>query len=702
MKLRKNQLLLYFILIFGAFMMCHLQTTFAQPIEMEWAASMGGAVANDRGNSVILDGSGNVYVTGRFRGTSDFDPGVGIYNLTSNGDDDVFILKLDALGNFLWAASVGGAFNEEAHSVSTDASDNVYVIGSFGGTIDFDPSAGTYDLTSSGARDVFLLKLDSQGSFLWASSMGGSTSSDLGISISNDALGNVYMTGQFDDIADFNPGVDTFNLTPFTINAEDVFVVKLDSLGSFQWAVSIGGFDNDRAYSISNDAWGNVYVTGRYAGTVDFDPGVGTYNLTSNGGMDAFVLKLDSLGSFLWAASMGGANTEVGYSISTDVSGNVYVGGAHYGTADFDPGVGTYNLASNGASDGFVVKLDSQGNFRWAASLGGTGLDQGTSISHDDLGYLYITGLYNDTVDFDPGIGTYYLTSKGNSDVFVLKLDTLGNFLWASSIGAAVGNDYGLSVAYDGSGNVHVTGQFAGTVDFDPGVGTYNLTSNGGYDAFILKYSQCSPSSGTDVITSCISHTWIDGNTYTSSNNTATHTISSGASNGCDSIVTLDLTIVTIDTSVTIFLDDNWLANASSGTFQWIECAKDSILPNETSAAFEPFTDGSYAVIITDNVCSDTSACIYVQVVDINELQNPSDLSVYPNPINDVLIFEFKSVQDRMITIYNSTGQAVVTHVGNEEKLEVRLEYVASGLYFFVLRDRPGKKIIAQGKFAKR
>ncbi|MBL4755903.1 MAG: T9SS type A sorting domain-containing protein [Flavobacteriales bacterium] len=492
MKLRKNQLLRYFILLFGAFMLCPLQTTTAQPVELEWAASMGGALGNDQGNSVILDASGNVYVTGRFKGTADFDPGVGIYNLTSNGDFDVFILKLDALGNFLWAASVGGAGWEEGASISIDASDNVYVIGSFGGTIDFDPSVGTYDLTSSGAHDVFILKLDSQGAFLWASSMGGATSSDRGNSISNDALGNVYMTGQFDDLADFDPGVDTFNLTPVTVNASDVYVAKLDSLGSFLWAAAVGGtFSSDRGYSISNDASGNVYVTGRCSGTVDFDPGVGTYNLTANGGMDAFVLKLDSQGSFLWAATIGGVNNEIGYSISTDVSGNVYLCGVFFGTGDFDPGVGTYNLTSNGSSDVFVVKLDSLGNFRWAASLGGTGSETGMSISNDELGNLYITGMYTGTVDFDPGVGTYNLISKGLSDVFVVKLDTLGNFLWAFSMGAAVGHDYGLSVAYGASGNVHVTGRFAGTVDFDPGVGTYNLTSpNGWYDVFVSKINQ--------------------------------------------------------------------------------------------------------------------------------------------------------------------------------------------------------------------
>ncbi|MBK9256192.1 MAG: SBBP repeat-containing protein [Saprospiraceae bacterium] len=453
-----------------------------------WAKSMGGT-SSDIGIGIAVDGSGNVYTAGSFQGTADFDPGAGTANLTSAGFQDIFVSKLDANGNFLWAKSMGGTSSDIGIGIAVDGSGNVYTTGYFNGTIDFDPGAGMVNLSSAGNGDIFVSKLDANGNFLWAKSMGG-TGEDIGRGIAVDGSGNVYTTGNFAGTVDFDPGAGTANL--ISAGSRDIFVSKLDANGNFLWAKSMGGTGDDYAIAIAMDGSGNVYTTGNFAGTVDFDPGAGTANLISAGSRDIFVSKLDANGNFLWAKSMGGTAEDNGSGIVVDGSGNVYTMGNFQGTADFDPGAGTANLISAGSRDIFVLKLDANGNFLWAKSMGGTDIDNCYGIALDGSGNVYTTGYFQGTADFDPGAGTANLTSAGGEDIFVSKLDANGNFLWAKSIGGTA-TDIGVSIAVDGSGNVHTTGYFGGTVDFDPGAGTANLTSAGGEDIFVSKLGPACP-----------------------------------------------------------------------------------------------------------------------------------------------------------------------------------------------------------------
>jgi hypothetical protein len=367
-----------------------------------WAKSFGG-FSEDIGHSIAVDGSGNVYTTGYFYESVDFDPGEGTANLTSAGEQDVFVSKLNSSGDFLWAKSFGGILYDAAYSIATDNSGNVYTTGFFQGTVDFDPSDGTTNRTSVGSTDVFVSKLNSSGDLLWAMGFGG-TSDDWGYSIAVDSSGNVYITGFF----------------------YDVFVSKLNSSGDFLWVKSFSGSASKYSHSIAVDSSGNVYTTGYFLGTADFDPGEGIANLTSAGFADAYVSKLDSSGNHVWVKSFGGSSGTYGHSIAVDSSGNVYTTGSFYESSDFDPGAGTANLTSVAEEDAFVSKLNSSGDLLWAKGFGGTSNDSGYSIAVDSSGNVYTTGFFYDTVDFDPGEGTMNLTSAGGSDVFVLKLNSLG------------------------------------------------------------------------------------------------------------------------------------------------------------------------------------------------------------------------------------------------------------------------------------
>lgn len=638
----------------------------------EWVRTFGN-LQDNYAESIALDAAGNVYTTGLLGLTTDFDPGLGTYNLSTNGGSDVFVQKMDANGNFIWARSFGGTSSDQGNASIIDPSGNVYTTGFFTGTADFDPGAGTYYLTSamgifnSPSQDVFIHKMDANGNFLWAKSFGGPAYDDA-LSIVVDDAGFVYVTGKYADTVDFDPGAGVYNLISAGPQS-DIYVLKLDTNGNFIWARAFdGSTGNDTGRSVDVDSAGNVYTTGDFQGTVDFDPGTGTSIYSPVGVGDAFVQKMNATGDFIWVKTFGGATSDVAESVSVSPTGNVYITGRFEQTVDFDPGAGIYNLTSNGGLDIFTCKLNTSGNLIWAKSFGGTGHDWGQANAIDTDESVYITGLFYWTVDFDPGAGAYNLTSNGVNDVFISKLDSAGNFNWSGSFGGT-GNEWSWSVAVDDISNVYTTGYFEATVDFDTGTGVDNITSNGNYDIFVHRLNQCVGGTGTQVVTACDSYTWIDGNTYTSSTNTPTWSYSFAT--GCDSIVTLDLTIansttgtdvqsacdsytwidentytssnnsaswiltnmqgcdsiVTLDLTIIPLPDTSVLASGSSLTadinansYQWLNCDDNySILPGETNQSFFPQSVGNYAVEITLNGCTDTSSCYYFDDAGIAE-----------------------------------------------------------------------------------
>ena len=614
------------------------QLTIAQNPNFEWAKQMGGT-NYDKGYSITTDAVGNVYTTGMFGGTVDFDPGAGTANLTSAGGSDIFIQKLDAAGNLLWIKQMGGTSNDEGYSIITDAGGNVYTTGWFKGTADFDPGAGITNLTSAGEEDIFILKLSPAGNLLWVKQMGG-TYYDKGFSITTDAISNVYTTGYFCGTVDFDPGAGTANLT--SANYQDIFIQKLDSAGNFLWAKKMGSTLDDEGNCITTDPSGNVYTTGYFYGTVDFDPGVGITNLTSTEKSDIFIQKLDGSGNLLWAKKIGGSSYDEGRSITTDAVGNVYTTGSFGSIVDFNPGAGNTNLTSAGASDIFIQKLDGAGNFLWAKKMGGTSVDYGHSITIDADGNVYTTGFFGDTADFDPGAGTANLTSVGKSDIFIQKLDAAGNLLWVKQMGGTY-YDYGMSITTDASSNVYTTGNFWYTADFEPGAGTTNLTSVAYDDIFIQKLSQCN-----------------------------------------------------VDVSLTI-TDPTITANASGASYQWLDCDNNfTAIAGETAQSFTATANGNYAVEITQNTCVDTSQCVTISTVGINKNNILNQISVYPNPTTGKIFIKGENIHTdafsvvERVEIINPIGQTIKQYTVRNKTILIDISSQTKGIYFLRITTNKG------------
>lgn len=480
-----------FILFIG----CILNSgVYAQPAFL-WAKQMvdGGY---DSGWSIAVDSNGNVYTTGYFGGIVDFDPGVGTFNLTSAGGRDIFISKLDPSGGFIWAKRFGGATDDKGSGITVDKYGNVYTIGDFYGTVDFEPGVGIYNLSAAGSAgsDVFISKLNAAGNFVWAKQLGGGNS-EVASAINVDNNGSIYTAGGFVGTADFDPGPGIYNLV--STGYDKIFVCKLDSAGNFTWAKQMGGMYGEFVWDMAIDDNHNVYTTGRFQGTADFDPGSGTYNLTCAGNWDIFISKLDSSGNFAWAKQIGSTDFDCGYSLAFDMSNNVFITGCFMATTDFDPGSGVYNLTSAGVNDIFITKLDYSGNFCWVKQMGGTSNDAGNALAVDDYGNIYIAGNFRSApADFDPGLDNYILSCSGFNDFYLCKLDAKGNFICAGSMGGTGGSGMNecFAMALNANGDVYLTGQFASTAcDFDPGSSTYNLSSTESYDIFITKLRGCTP-----------------------------------------------------------------------------------------------------------------------------------------------------------------------------------------------------------------
>lgn len=660
----------------------------SQGFQYEWAIGIGG-LANESGQSIAVDAEGSVYATGKFVGTVDFDPGPGVFYLNTNGSEDVYVSKFDSSGNFVWAKSFVSPGNNDnwCNSICLDHDGNLLMTGHFSDTVDFDPSPLVYTLFPTGYSDIFICKLNNSGDLIWAKNFG-SAGSNAGSSIIVDDFGAIYAVGFFTDSVDFDSGAGVFNL--ISNGSTDIFISKFSPSGNLVWAKSVGGISNDGITACALDGNGNIHITGTYKGTVDFNPGPGVFNLQYLEYFpDIFISKLDSSGNFIWAKSIAGYddfnsswNGNVPYSIAVDDAGNVYTTGAFQYIVDFDPGPGVYYLTSNGGHDVFISKLNANGEFVWAKAMGydlsaPSFSDIGTSLTVDNAGNIFTTGCFWETVDFDPGPSVFPLSSNGGREIFLLKLDSAGNFVRAISLGGSGESDVSLCIVNDASGNIYTTGFFSGVVDFNPGIGQSILSSNGYDDAFILKLGHCLSTYYIIEQSACVEYNF-NGNMLTNSGSYQDTLLSFL---GCDSIVALDLTIIPVDISVV--QNGNTLTAGTNGAiYQWIDCTNgNTIIPGATNQSFTTTINGSYAVIVSENGCTDTSMCYTISNIGIDKNNQDIGFTISPNPAKNRLVVH-SSVNLMSIEIFASTGQLLQKQKSSKGNKQINISSLPPGNYF--------------------
>lgn len=631
-----------------------------------WAKKIGGTM-DDFATGIAIDGAGNVLLTGYFNGTADFDPNAGTYSLTAAGTNpDIFVAKLTSVGNFSWATKFGIVGQDHGYGITVDAANNVYTTGDFQGTVDFDPGVGTFTLNSfAGNPDVFISKLDASGNFLSALRMGGS-GNDHGRSIAVDGTGNIYTTGYFFGTADYDPGAGTISLTAATGGGSDIFVSKVNNLGNAVFAKNMGGNGSDYGLSIKLDGTGNVLTTGYFQGSGDFDPNAGTFSLSVVGNDDIFISKLDATGNFVWAKGMGGSGTDLGNGIAVDGSGNVYTSGSFNATTDFDPNATTYTLTSSGLGDIFINKLNSAGNFMWAAKMGGTQDDYGNAITIDASGYLYTTGGFKGTVDFDPNTGTYSLTSSGSSDdIFVHKMyqctppTTPTNVTLVSNQSICANKNTTLTAS--GTGTVSWFANPTGGVSLATGASYITPTLSVGSYTYYAEATTCTVSPSRATVTVIVNP-----------NPTVTATSSS-------SLICSGVTATLSASGATTF---TWNPGALTGSAVPVTPTSSTIYSLTAANSFG-CTDAK-TVSITVSPCT-----------NISELSTPnSEFLIYPNPNNGKFTV---SVSERGVyRIVNSIGQTVKMITINETTQKIDLVDLAEGMYYIIGKKANSKIMITQ------
>ncbi|MBU3660615.1 MAG: T9SS type A sorting domain-containing protein [Flavobacteriales bacterium] len=653
---------------------------FAQ--EFDWVRTISGTNA-DLTVGVKTDTDGNVISAGQFKNVVDFDPGTTVVNLDAGASSNVgvYISKYNSSGDLIWAKDIIGE-NITITGFDIDSQNNTYVIGAFQTTIDFGAASNNLTFTSQGSTELYIAKFNSAGVFQWAKTVGnvggiGARS----ITVDNDD--NLIFYGSFTSVTDFDPGTSVSNLVTGDFQTSS-FMAKWNSSGNFVWVKQYAGSVDIVKVAIDNE--NNFIATGSFNNSA---ADMGGITLTSSS-TDIFIAKYASAGNLIWAYNVGGTGMEGATDISIDPNDNIVIAGLFNGTADFDPSSATFPLTVTGPSnvmDIFVAKYSASGSLIWAQKYGVQQGDAAYAVATDLIGNIYVTGYFGATVDFDQDpINTFNLTSEGSKDEFILKLRPSGNFAWAGLIEGSF-ETISNSIHIDNQSNIYIGGKFKSSVDFDPNASINNSTSAGDYDGFALKLKQCAIIT-EDVKNSCGSYTWIDGITYTSNNNSAI--VYFQTAQGCDSVIRLNLTINSeVLEATTILSNYTIFANVPNASYQWINCANNEAIEGETAQVFVASVNGEYAVIVSRNGCSDTSTCVTINTLGLNE-NLEFGISVFPNPATSDVSIENSNGNIESVIVYNTTGQMMAEYQVQNTKFNMTLNYLSKGIYIFHVKTENG------------
>ena len=459
--------------------------------DLRWVNRIG-SNGFDGGFAVAVDSTDAIYAGGHFVGTTDFDPGPGVAELTATIEDP-FLVRYDSGGGLIWAKHLVG--RGTVTDIAVDSNDDVLVVGDFVGSLVVDAML-TLTATNQN-RDLFVIKFDSSGNRIWGFALGGD-GVDVPQDIALDSTDALILSGTIGVSADLDPGIGVFEVEADI--DEDSFVAKYTSNGDFAWGelfeqmTPSGLSQSDSARGLAVDAMDAVFVSGLFEGQVDFG---GT--VLDAGGTDAYIAKLDSAGVVQWviATESAGLRTEH-FSLGIDQVGNLYAAGMFFGEPDFDPDPVDQALAnSNSTLDVYLVSYDATGDFRWVSHLSTPGTFEVFDLLVRADGSSTVAGQFSGTADFDPGPGTELRTASP-SDAYFAHYDSSGALISAQHLERISGGSFltnGIqSLAPAAGGQMVAVGSFRTNVDFDPGPGVVSvLPTAGSPDVFVARYGDPLP-----------------------------------------------------------------------------------------------------------------------------------------------------------------------------------------------------------------
>jgi Secretion system C-terminal sorting domain len=650
-----------------------------------WTASAGMGWAR----GIAADESGNVFVTGTYDGSTN----IGGTILTDpNGNQDGFLAKLDEDGNWVWAVRCGGPGDDLCSAVDVDNNTgDVVITGYFEDSAYFD-SIGVFAFW---AEDMFVARYNTNGSSLWVNTAG-DFGKQQGIDLKVDQLGYTYVTGEYIDDIQFGPDLLTFSGP----GGKDVFIAKVSSAGNFLWGNHVHGTNNNiwvAALAIDS-VFGGCYIHGRYSGSTTFPNGV---NYGNPNGVFPYIAKIDSSGNGIWNFRYGFGSSSGAVPVSSDIvvtQDSVYYSGVFFnmGTANIDG----YVLSSNGWYDIYVGVMDHSQNTALVIQLTdqSPSSESGGYLSLDPVGALIITGSFN----ANTSIGGITLNNVGSGDLFVAKEGcSYSAGITSSSVSFCTGDSVLFTALPSGATNYSWYFNGAPLAVNSDSIYAYQ---QGNYQVVIDSSNCASISPAIDIslfsadtivtnITACNGDVVLfEGNMY---NATGTYHVSYVNLAGCDSTMTLNLTIHVIDTAVTQ-TGNTLLANNNGATYQWLDC-NNGFLPvlGASDSSYTPTVSGSYAVLISENGCVDTSACYNVTVVGVIENDFDGNLIAYPNPTTGNLSITLPQVfKEINVKITTTAGQFLSAYsITNTQQLILDINE-PNGIYLIEIFTNSGSSAV--------
>ncbi|MFN8394623.1 MAG: T9SS type A sorting domain-containing protein [Bacteroidia bacterium] len=682
-------------------------TKYSSTGAFQWVKTWG-SVYIDVAHAVEFS-NGQLYIGGRFQDVVDFDPGPGSVMRTSTGSGQSgFMLRLDPNGGFVDISCMYSAYACIVYDMTQDSVGNIYMCGTYSDSTNF---LGT-NLTGDVLVDVFVAKADPAMNLQWARTFGRFIGQESCKSIELDAAGSVYVSGSFSGTVDMNPGPGVDNHVGTTNG--DGYLSKFDGQGNWKWCKQFAGSAAENAMNIATDRNRSIYVGGFFSGNIDLDPGPGT-DIRVATAYSMFIARLDTSGSYVWGVSLPtGSGTSLCH-LRVDAHSNIWAGSDFYGTVDFDPSpVGNTSLTAI-SNDAFIHRLDSNGQFLGVIRIGNGGAEKARKIQLTGLNSLVFTGDFQQTVDFDPWGGVYNMTAAGTEAAYIEKLrfcshttasisltsctaiqSPSGNYSWTTSgtYQDTIPNSTGCDSLIEVVVTIHPpAGDTITLASCQPitspsgnqtwsASGTYldTLTTVFGCDSIITaEITILTATQSTLHDTACLSYLSPAGNIYSNSG-TYTEVIPNAA--GCDSTITLHLWVWNVQASINqsgITLT----ASPSGAQYQWISCENGGfVIPGATAQTYVPTGNGTFAAIVTQGGCSDTTSCVTVVVVG-TDLGEAAGWSIHPNPAHNQLVLEQAGfVEPQQYAIVDALGKRVASGRVEGPRTTIEVASLLPGVYF--------------------
>ena len=455
--------------------------TLGQPIN-SWVKGFGGR-SIDLTKSVSIDNNSNVYAFGIFSDTIDLDHGPGINNLIAKGKQDLFLQKTDASGNFINGFSIKCDTERCGKIVSDKNGQWVIMTGSFLGQADFDPGPGISVLNSNNGTN-FILKISAQGQLIWVKQFGNSDFNSCELTaLSRDDSENVIISGIYNDTLKFN----VLSFLPYIapVDLQNIFIAKFNSSGNLIWVNYFGSKDSLKINDISTDEKDNIYSVGFYSDSLKISTKTNEELLISvEYSNDILVCKFNSAGDLMWSKSFGGEKNDEGLAIDVDKCDNIYFCGNFQDSLVLESENQNYTIIADSLKDALLIKLKPSGQILWAKVMNGTGNESAESIKVNLNGDVFACGVFDDSLG--SSINNPKILSFGQTDIFIVKFDALGNEICLGQIGGQ-GYEFSCNMQINERDEIFLGGYYENNCDFDPGPGNILFTSNGSKDAFINK-----------------------------------------------------------------------------------------------------------------------------------------------------------------------------------------------------------------------